>query len=76
VLLDDSGNCEVYEHRPTACRKYLVVDTPKWCDTVKHPGARVGILSSPGAEVIAVAALMAFPGAGPLPDMLLAALPP
>jgi Fe-S-cluster containining protein len=76
VLLDEADECRVYEHRPTACRKYLVVDTPKWCDTVSHPGAQVGILASPEAETIAVAALKAFPGAAPLPDMLLGALPP
>jgi len=28
-----TGTCKVYEHRPSACRNYLVVSDPKDCDT-------------------------------------------
>jgi Fe-S-cluster containining protein len=74
VFLGDTGECRVYEHRPNSCRKYHVVSPPQHCDTHKHPGHRVWMLVCPEAEVVASAALLAFPDRGSLPDLLTAAL--
>lgn len=55
VFLAADRSCTVYEHRPTACRKYLVITDPDLCDTAKHPGALVGRLFSIEAEIMASA---------------------
>lgn len=59
VFLAD-GSCRVYDVRPMACRKYMVKTDPQLCDTVRHPGARVGILMSYEAEIFYSAALTAL----------------
>jgi Fe-S-cluster containining protein len=56
VFLQD-GDCAVYEHRPSACRKLVVVSDPKNCDTVSNRGAKVGKLADLEAEVVTAAAL-------------------
>jgi Fe-S-cluster containining protein len=68
VFLKD-GACGVYEHRPGACRKMLVVTDPDLCDTVKHPGGKVGHLVSAEAEVI-WSVLLTRDECGTLPVML------
>ena len=73
VFLGNMGECRVYEHRPNACRKYHAVDDASLCDTDKFPGGRVGTLVSAMAEVLASAALVAFPGATSMSRMLLKA---
>ena len=70
VFLGDDGACQVYEHRPSSCRKYFVKTDPDLCDMHKHPGAEVGIVFSFEAEIIHSAALTAF-GSGPMAQMLL-----
>jgi Fe-S-cluster containining protein len=70
VFLRPDRSCAVYEHRPVNCRKYLVVDSPKKCDTVKFPGARVLNFVSAEAECLQSAALHIF-RAGHMPAMLL-----
>jgi len=52
VFLDGFASCKVYEHRPSACRKLLVVSDPALCDTDKNMGAKVGRLVSVEAEVL------------------------
>jgi Fe-S-cluster containining protein len=74
VFLAEDNSCGVYEHRPSACRKYLVVTPPERCDTNKHAGAEVGRFVNPEAEVLHNAALQAFK-AGSMPQMLLETLP-
>lgn len=69
-----TGDCRAYEHRPTACRKYLVVSDPDLCDTERHPGGEVGQLISGMAETIASAAMEAFKPPGNIADQVLAAL--
>ncbi len=71
VFLTDAGECAIYEHRPMACRKYLVVSDPADCDSVLKPGHRVLQLVSAHAEVAFSAALTVFE-AGTLAAMLLA----
>jgi len=73
VMLKDDATCAVYEHRPTACRKYQVVSPPSRCDIERHPGAQVVVAIGPEAEVIASAALGVF-GSGPFAVQLRAAL--
>lgn len=73
VFLDAaSGECRVYEHRPTGCRKYFVITPPGDCDNIAHPGGRVLHFVAQEAELIYSAALTALPGAS-MPIMLLAA---
>lgn len=64
--------CMVYEHRPNACRKYMVTTDPAKCDTVRHPGQQVGLVAALEAEVV-VSASLATLKAGSLPRMLLEA---
>lgn len=75
VFLDAEGACRVYEHRPGACRKLLVVTDPDLCDTVKHPRGQVGGLGCFEAEVIWTV-LQTRDHSGPLAQMLLEELPP
>lgn len=72
VFLGAAGECRVYDERPVACRKHFAVTEPELCDTVAHPGGKVGHFVSIEAEVVASAALVALPS-GPMPLMLLAA---
>ncbi|HEX9685204.1 MAG TPA: YkgJ family cysteine cluster protein [Burkholderiales bacterium] len=73
VFLGDDGACKVYEFRPNACRKLLVVTDPELCDAGKHPPDSVGHWFSWDAEVLESAALEVFGGAL-MPGSLLAAL--
>lgn len=69
-FLGDDSACQVYEHRPTACRKYHVGTDPVLCDVVKHPGTQVGIVYDIEAEIIASAAMTTY-GVGTMAQMLL-----
>lgn len=70
VFLTDAGECAIYPHRPIACRKYLVVNDPADCDTIRKPGHRVEQAVSAHAEV-AFSAALAASSSGPLASMLL-----
>ena len=72
-FLGDDGACKVYESRPNACRKLLVVTDPALCDAGKHPPDSVGRWFSWEAEILESAALEVF-GAVLMPRLLLAAL--
>jgi Fe-S-cluster containining protein len=73
VFLGDDGACGVYESRPNACRKLLVMTDPAFCDAAKHPPERVGRWYSWEAEMLELAALEVF-GRALMPGSLLAAL--
>jgi len=73
VFLGDDGACKVYEFRPNACRKLLVVTDPALCDAEKHPPDSVGRWFSWEAEIMESAALEVF-GAALMPRSLLAVL--
>lgn len=73
VFLTAAGECGIYEHRPAACRKYMVATAPELCDTDANPGASVGVVVSTMAEVIASAAFDAW-GRSHMAPALLAAL--
>jgi len=70
VFLADDQTCRVYEHRPGACRKYLVKSDPDLCDMHKHPGGKVGIVFSIEAEIVQSAAMTVY-GVGNMAQMLL-----
>jgi Fe-S-cluster containining protein len=57
VFLGDDGACKIYESRPNACRKLLVVTDPALCDGDKHPLTSVGRWFSWEAEMMECAAL-------------------
>jgi Fe-S-cluster containining protein len=57
VFLNEEGACSVYEHRPIACRKLIVVSNSEDCDTENKSGERVARLASVEAESISVAVL-------------------
>jgi hypothetical protein len=73
VFLGGDGACKVYESRPNACRKLLVVSDPALCDAAKHPPESVGRWFSWEAEILESAALEVF-GAALMPRSLLAEL--
>jgi len=73
VFLGEDGACKVYESRPNACRKLLVVTDPALCDAQQHPADVVGRWFSWEAEILESAALDVF-GASLMPRLLLAAL--
>jgi Fe-S-cluster containining protein len=68
VFLNDSGECRVYEDRPSACRSYFVLSDPKLCD--KDIDADVTNVVSAAAEIWATVGLN-LEGCGSLPKMLL-----
>lgn len=70
LFLSADNECRVYEHRPGACRKYMVKSNPDLCDTTKHPGGEVAIVFSMEAEIISSAAMTVY-GAGDMATMLL-----
>ena len=72
-FLGDDGACKVYESRPNACRKLLVVTDPALCDAEKHPPDSVGRWFSWEAEILESAALEVF-SAALMPRSLLAEL--
>jgi Fe-S-cluster containining protein len=39
-----NGECSIYAVRPLACRTYLVVNEPKYCDVVSYPPPHNGTL--------------------------------
>lgn len=73
VFLGADGACRVYESRPNACRKLLVLTDPALCDTEKHSADSVDRWFSWEAEVLESAALEIF-GAALMPRLLLAEL--
>lgn len=70
AFLGDGDVCKVYEHRPSACRKYMVISDPRNCDTVKRPGHEVKVLLATQGEII-VSAMLGVLDAGPMARMLL-----
>ena len=73
VFLGGDGACRIYESRPNACRKLLVVTDPALCDAAKHPPERVGRWFCWEAELMESAALEVC-GRALMPQALLAAL--
>lgn len=73
VFLGTANECRIYGVRPMACRKYLVASNPKHCDTVRHMGERVAIVSNHEAEAITNVAMSAFKW-GTMGTMLLEAI--
>ncbi len=71
-FLGDDGACTVYEFRPNACRKLLVVTDPALCDATQRVPDSVGRWFSWEAELMESAALEVF-GAALMPQLLLAA---
>lgn len=72
VFLADDDTCKVYEHRPGACRKYMVKNDPDLCDMHKHPGGKVAIVFDVEAEIVHSAAMTVY-GADSMAAKLLAA---
>jgi uncharacterized protein len=70
VFLDNDGACTVYEYRPNACRKLLVVSDPALCDARKQSLGQVERWFSWESEMLETAALEVF-GRGLMPRLLL-----
>lgn len=73
AFLGSDGACTVYESRPNACRKLLVVTDPALCDAEQSKPDSVGRWFSWEAELMESAALEVF-GAALMPGSLLRAL--
>ena len=72
VFLGGDGACTVYESRPGACRKLLVMSDPAFCDADQGATERIERWFSWEAELMASAALEVF-GVTLMPKALLAA---
>ena len=57
IFLNKENSCSVYEHRPSACRKLLVVSKKEFCDTDKNLGVQVKRLANVEAEVLSSSSL-------------------
>lgn len=68
VFLNKMGLCKIYEHRPAACRKLLILTDPELCD-VKTVN-KVGRFVDWHIEVVA-SAILNGSKSGSLPEMLL-----
>jgi Fe-S-cluster containining protein len=73
VFLGADGACRVYESRPNACRKLLVVSDPALCDAKNRSLDRVERWFSWESEMLETAALEVF-GRGLMPKQLIAQL--
>jgi uncharacterized protein len=73
AFLGADGACRVYESRPNACRKLLVVSDPALCDAKNRALDRVERWFSWESEMLETAALEVF-GRGLMPKLLLAQL--
>jgi Fe-S-cluster containining protein len=73
VFLGGDGACRVYESRPNACRKLLVVSDPALCDAKNNSLDQVDRWFSWESEMLETAALEVF-GRGLMPAQLLAQL--
>lgn len=72
-FLSNDGACTVYEYRPNACRKLLVVTDPALCDAEHSKPDSVARWFSWEAELMESAALEVF-GAALMPGAVLAVL--
>jgi Fe-S-cluster containining protein len=70
VFLGADGTCQVYEHRPTACRKHLALSDPALCDLKNGLGGKAMYLVTYPAEVAFSASFNVFER-GSMPVMLL-----
>lgn len=55
VFLQDNGSCGVYDHRPTACRKLMVVSDPKDCNIESNPNGQIAKLADLESELMSTA---------------------
>lgn len=74
VFLNGREECSVYEHRPAACRKYLVTSDPKNCNTYRYPGRQVTMVAPVVGEAV-VSAMLGVLDWGSMPRMLMEARP-
>lgn len=69
VFLKD-GECSVYDFRPMACRKYMVLNDPDRCNSEKYPRGDTKVLHSPSVEIFS-AALKTIQDVEPMAEMLI-----
>ncbi|MCP4912250.1 MAG: YkgJ family cysteine cluster protein [Oligoflexia bacterium] len=74
VMLDDQGNCQIYEDRPAVCRTNYVVSDPELCSTEDGKERPVSLLKTFEADMVIYGAYSVEKEAGALPYMLVKAL--
>ena len=52
IFLDEHSQCMVYEYRPMACRKYMVITPPDECNIVTNRHGKVGRAVDINGEMI------------------------
>lgn len=70
VFLSDEGTCTVYDRRPLACRKYIVISEPRLCDVETNKDEPVQIVQSNDVEAPTIAFYLRET-LGSLPKLLL-----
>lgn len=69
MFLGEDDACKVYEYRPSACRKYMVVTEPALCHPVTNKHGKVGRAVDIDSEIIGSGILNANK-TGSLPKLL------
>jgi Fe-S-cluster containining protein len=69
IFLDDSGSCQVYEHRPAVCRTNAVIGNAEQCDTSESVKP-IRLVKTPKADMVIYAAFLHSKKSGSLPQMI------
>lgn len=74
IFLTKDKTCGIYDARPFACRKYLVVTPAEKCNIPKYPNFQVRDIIFPRVEEVVSAVDTAAERIGSMPEMLLEVL--
>lgn len=71
VYLNDDRSCGVYDQRPMACRKYLVISDPELCNIETNPKGDVLVVGINQVEILTSGMMTAASDSGSMAEMLL-----
>jgi Fe-S-cluster containining protein len=71
VFLGADNTCNIYEVRPMSCRKYFVMNDPKFCNARKYPHGQTKVYFSYVKEMLASALLTASKKLGNMAEIIL-----
>jgi Fe-S-cluster containining protein len=71
VFLSNQNTCNIYEVRPLHCRKYLVLNDPKFCNAKKYPSHSTKVHFHSNTEILASAILTAARKMGSMAEIML-----
>lgn len=71
VFLDKDNTCKIYDLRPITCRKYMVTNKSKFCDSERYPNRNVIRVNTSEAAAMGSGLALADTAQGTLSQMLL-----